>query len=278
MVFATVTAAHSVHSGLLCKQHGAQNPFDLENPNQLWNYTCSSGTGGAVASGTGGALGVPVHSWGTVAGVSSTHAASVKGAFGVGKNGLIPNTGPSPFGASGARGWVTVGGNAAVANATAAANSAAAAAGTGVHAAVSAHTITNVPMAQPPPVHSISHVGGAAVRAVQSGTHAAVTVTQAPASAPTVVVVPPKGIPTGATYGSAGFGLKPHKWVSGSSVAKPNAAGHAPSKPVFAPSGVVVGMHGGVVDSNDNPVVNGPSTGFSSHIDQEIGVGNGFMN
>uniref|UniRef100_A0A6T8PNQ5 Uncharacterized protein n=1 Tax=Hemiselmis andersenii TaxID=464988 RepID=A0A6T8PNQ5_HEMAN len=281
MVFATVAAAHSVHSGLLqCKQHGAQNPFDLENPNQLWNYTCSSGSAGAAAGGTGGALGVPVHSWGTVAGVSSSHAASVKGAFGVGKNGVVPNMGPSPFGISSAHGWVTVGGNPTVASATAATNSAWAAAGTGVHAAVSAHTIAHVPIVHPPATHPASHAGGtagrsaqgAAGRGIERGTHAAAAVTQAPATAP------PPGIPTGATYGSSGIGLKPHKWVSGSHVAKPHVTTHVSHKPVIEPSGIVVGVPGGVVDGKDHPVVNGPPTGFSSHIDQEIGVGYGFMN
>lgn len=85
---------------------GSVNPFNLDSPDALWNYKCTS-TGKLRWKGAQSQP-VDVSTWGDVAGVDASKSGTVKGAFGVGKSGMIPNYGTSPFGTLSPLGWVRV--------------------------------------------------------------------------------------------------------------------------------------------------------------------------
>jgi hypothetical protein len=292
---------------LKCTSGSAKvNPFDLDSPDLLWNYKCTS-TGSAPAPVE---QHVPVSSWGHVAGVDSSQAHAVKGAYGVGKSGMIPHMGSSPFGVSSIHGWVVAPHEQVITGAVSIAEQANAAARKAIAEAksavapkplaparVGAPLGTWPPRVVPPPVAASSHQGwgkasgsSVAVSPRKVGTAPATAHAAAPGSSTSasgdddsddVVELPEgqKGMSSGATYNDAGVSIHPadikaHKRADISE--KPEAAADAkkakPAQPVIDPSQV---RHNAIED--DSASVNGPKTGIASDIDNELGVGSGWL-
>ena len=295
---------------LKCTSGSAKvNPFDLDSPDLLWNYKCTS-TGSTPAPVE---QHVPVSSWGHVAGVDSAQASTVKGAYGVGKSGMIPHMGTSPFGVSSVHGWVVAPHEQVITGAVSVAEQANVAARKAIaeaKSAVAPEPVDSAPMGAPlgtrpprvvsPPVSAFSHRGSGTVAgapvavsprhvgtapAAAHAAHAAASVSSTSTSGGDDydgdVVLPEgqKGMSSGATYNDAGVSIHPavikaHKRADIS--AKPEAAADAkkakPAQPAINPSQVRDEAF-----EDDSASVNGPKTGIASHIDNELGVDSGWL-